>query len=171
MKKASMKNRVKKEKVGVFGNATDYSIYKLNFKELCTGFILGLIPAAIVLYIFFRWIPLSIVGGLISGFISLRCYKKYLIQKRKKRLLDGFKQFLEELSTSYSAGSNTTKAFQDAYEGLRGSLGENNEMTKEVRIILQGIRNNYNIEFLVRDFDDRYELEDIRRFADTFEIA
>ena len=33
MKKASMKNRVKKEKVGVFGNATDYSIYKMSLKE------------------------------------------------------------------------------------------------------------------------------------------
>ena len=167
--KRTGKKKIKK--TGVFGNAVDYSFYTMNFKEMCIGFAIGFASATLILYIYFGGIPLSLIGGAAAGCISLRYYKRILIEKRNKRLLDGFKQFLEELSTSYSAGSNTTRAFQDAYEGLRRSLGEENEMTKEVKLILLGIRNNYNIELLVRDFADRSGLEDIISFADIFEIA
>ncbi len=158
-------------KTGILGNAIDYRYYKMNIKELLIGFSIGFVLTALVLFIFFRYIPFSLASGIIAGIVSIKYYKKYLITRRKERLLAGFKQLLEELSTSYSAGSNTYKAFQEAYEGLRGSLGERNEITKEVRIILQGIRNNYNIELLIRDFADRSDLEDIRSFADVFEMA
>ena len=171
--RSNKKTKKKKPPVrtGILGNAIDYRFYKMNIKEIFIGFTIGFVSTALVFFIFFRYIPLSVAAGIIAGIVSINYYKKYLISKRKERLLAGFKQLLEELSTSYSAGSNTYKAFQEAYEGLRGSLGERSEITNEVRIILQGIRNNYNIELLIRDFADRSDLEDVRSFADVFEMA
>lgn len=49
--------------------------------------------------------------------------------------------------------------------------GENADIVQELKIILMGINSNINIETMLADFADRSELNDIKSFADVFEVS
>jgi tight adherence protein B len=78
---------------------------------------------------------------------------------------------MESLSSSYSAGKNTYEAFRDSVGDMKNIYGESSDIVKEVETIMFGLQNNYKIESLLLDFAQRSDLEDVRSFADVFEIC
>lgn len=158
-------------KKGLMGNATDYHVHEASVKEDMIGFMIAFALGFAVIFIFFRSIIFATFMGTIAGIIGIRIYNKHLLEKRKKQLLIEFKDLMEALSTSYSAGNNTMAAFQDSYNDLVNTYGEKADIVKEVELILAGLRNGYNIQSLLKDFAVRSELEDIANFADVFEIS
>jgi tight adherence protein B len=164
----------KKEKIiktGLMGNATDYSVKKLSAAERLTGFMIGFLIAALVTYIFFRTAAVSFAAGITAGLISVRIYRNYLREKRKNNLLLQFKDLMESLTSSYSAGKNTYEAFRDSVADMKNIYGDDADIVKEVETIMFGLQNNYKIESLMLDFAVRSGLEDIRSFADVFEVC
>lgn len=154
---------------GLLGNADDYHVYRMKLVDYLVGFGIGFAGAFVTIYIFFRVALFSSIIGAISGTITVGYYQQHRLHKRKQVLLLEFRDLLESLTTSYSAGRNTMDAFAESYQDLLDLHGEHSDIVKEVRIILGGIANNFVIEDLLNDFAVRSDLEDISSFAAIFE--
>lgn len=174
-KKKEKKQKKQKEiyipKKGIMGNADDYHVYTLSFFENVQGFLIGGIAAAIVLYVFFTSIVLSVVAFVIVGVKAVPVYQQYLLNKRKKELVFQFKDMLESLTSSYSAGKNTRDAFIDCLSDMKNMYGDGADIVKELKIIVSGMENNVNIEMLLLDFADRSGLDDVESFANVFDVS
>ena len=113
----------------------------------------------------------SIVIGAAVGFYAIPVYRRYLQERRRKAILLQFRDMLDSLSNSFSAGKNTPDAFTDAYSDLKLAYGEQAPIVKEMAIIVSGLHNNFVIEDLLRDMSDRCGIDDINSFAETFAVC
>ena len=155
----------------VFGLAEDYYIYRMNMAETMIGAALGGIAGFFFSMIFFRNIIFSLIVGLILVVPGIKKYREYLKQKRMKTLLYQFRDMMESLSASYSAGKNTQGAFLDACGDLIGIYGEKSDIVKELHLIVDGIYNGQNVEDMLNNFAARSHLDDIESFATIFEVT
>lgn len=117
----------------VFGTAEDYYIYRLNPVETATGALLGGIVGFFFSMVFFRNVIFSLIVGLLLVVPGIRKYRDYLKDKRMKNLLYQFRDMMESLSASYSAGKNTQGAFLDACGDMIGIYGEKADIVKELK--------------------------------------
>ena len=109
----------------MIGEAPDYHIYMMDRNEKAAAFFIGLAAGVAVVYIFFRSLPAGLAAGIIAGIKIQPFFRQYLLEKRKQELLLQFRDLLETLTASYSAGSNTREAFQDAIGDMSDIYGEN----------------------------------------------
>ena len=109
--------------------------------------------------------------GAAVGFYAIPVYRRYLQERRRKAILLQFRDMLDSLSNSFSAGKNTPDAFTDAYSDLKLAYGEQAPIVKEMAIIVSGLHNNFVIEDLLRDMSARCGIDDINSFAETFAVC
>ena len=98
-------------------------------------------------------------------------YRNYLKEKRMQNLLFQFRDMMESLSASYSAGKNTQGAFQDACADLISIYGEKADIVHELKLIVSGLYNGQNIDDMLANFALRSHLDDIESFATIFEVT
>jgi len=159
------------ENVGIFKDAVDYHVYKMNKAEIVVGFLAGALAAAVVLYVFFAIPLVSVIGAAAGGFIGIIVYKSILKQKRDKNLKIQFRDMLESLSTSLGSGKNIRDAFEEVYSDMCSQFGEDSYIAKECGMIHMGIAQNVNIEAMLSSFGKRSNNEDIESFSDIFEVV
>ena len=155
-------------KKGITGLGEDYHIYNMSKNEKIIGFLIGMVAGFAATQIMFGVWLVSLIIGCITGYVAVPIYKNYLIKKRRKAMLMQFRDVLDLLSNSFSAGQNVQSAFEDTYKELKNSYGENAYMVKEMLIIVQGMASNFNIEELLNDMAVRCDIDDITNFTDTF---
>ena len=158
----------RKENKGIYGDAIDYHFYHMNLLEYLAGFGLGFLAGAFVIMVFFSILYPALIIGIISGVVGVIFLRKYLLKRRSKDLLDQFRDFLESLATSYSAGKNTATAFRDSLTDLSRIYPDNAYIIQEIKLLIKGISNNRTIESMLLDFGDRSGLDDIESFVDVF---
>lgn len=165
----------KKEKyvplVGIMGIGEDYNVYILSPIEKLTGFGIGLVAGFVASYIMFGVFVASLIIGIGVGLCAVPIFRDYLQEKRKKTILMQFRDLLDALSNSFSAGKNTPDAFADCLNDMRMSYGDNTPLVKELTIIINGLHNNYVIEDLLRDMAARCGIDDMVSFAETFAVC
>ena len=149
----------------------NYSEYDMTVMDGLIGYGIGGLGALIVFLIFFGNWTVAAISAIAGGFISLRIWKRFHVKKQKEKLLLQFKDFLESLSASYSAGKNTLSALQDSLTDLERMYGEDEDMVHELREILSDYQNGREIEDSLYDLAERSGLEDIRSFADVFDTC
>lgn len=159
------------EKRGILGNAEDYHVYHMTKTDYLVAYAAGFLLGAIVVFIFFRFLPLVVICGAICAIKAPGIYNGMRKNSRLKQLRTQFKDLLESLTSSYSAGQNTPNAFADAKNDMISIYGEDSDIVKELQIIIVGLSNNINIEQLLLDFADRCELDDVMSFANVFEVC
>lgn len=159
------------ENTGVFGNATDYSVYHMSMGEGIFGMVAGYVLGFAALQVFFQILPVSLFVSIALMPVGRTAYGRIRKEQRNRALLIQFKDMLEALTTSYDSGKNTVDAFGDAYHDMVTQYGEDAYITKELAIVLQGIHNNVNIEDMLIDFAKRSGNEDIESFADVFAVS
>ncbi len=155
----------------LIGDGDDYHVYHMTRKDVVIAFLIGAGIAILVTWLFFGNVILSVVTAAAAGIIAQSIYRNYKMEKRKKALLIQFKDLLEALTSSYSAGKNTLEAFTDAEGDMAQIYGEEADIVKELFIITGGMNNNINIEDLLLNFAARSGLDDVRNFADVFRVA
>ena len=169
--------REKKEKEiyepvrGLLEEAVDYHVYEMKLSDRIIAAALGFASAIVVVYVFFHSILFGVAGGILLLVPAQRFYRDYKIQKRSKTLLLQFKDLLESLSSSYSAGQYTVGAFQDAKNDMISVYGEDADITAEVELMIRGMDNNLQAEELLFNFAARSGLADVESFANVFEVA
>lgn len=160
-----------KERIGLLGNAEDYRTYTLSKNDSTMAFAVGFAGGALVLAIFFANLIVSCIGGVITGMIAPRIYTEYKKEKRNKQMRMQFRDLLESLATSYSSGLNTTQAFKEAYSDMETIYGPESDICREVDIICMGLDSNINVDRLLLDWANRCEVDDIKSFAEVFEVC
>lgn len=150
---------------------TDYSTYDMAVLDYLSGYLIGFLMVFFMSYAFFESIIFSMISAALSGLLSIKPYKSYLVKRRKKKLLIQFKDFLESLSSSYAAGRNTHNAFCDTYSDIQMLHGQSSYMAVEIDAIIKGFKNGHNIEDLINDFALRSDIDDIKSFAGIFDVC
>ena len=155
-KKRNKRTRKVKQKYipqkALFGTAEDYYVYAMNAGEKILGALLGFCAGMFVFMVFFRNFFVSVIAGAVCTVPAIIKYRDYLKEKRLKNLLYQFRDMMESLTASYSAGKNTEGAFQDACADMINIYGEKADIVRELRWIVSGLYNGMNI-------DDKIETE------------
>lgn len=112
----------------------------------------------------------GLVGFLATKFIT-PMYVARCLEKRNSALKRQFRDMLESLTASFSSGSNVQHAFEAAYADLKMQYGEKDYIVLEMEEIINGMRQNINVEVMLQDFGLRSGNEDIVSFADVFSIC
>lgn len=158
-------------KQGITGSGEDYNVYQLNMGERIAGFFIGGASGFFAAQVLFGVVAASLVVGAIVGVIGVPLFRNFLLKRRKKQILLQFRDMLDSLGSSFSAGRNATTAFQDVYRDLENMYGKKAPMVQELAILIAGMQNNFLVENLLMDMADRCGIEDIRSFADTFGVC
>ncbi|MBS6194847.1 MAG: type II secretion system F family protein [Clostridiales bacterium] len=156
---------------GILGNAYDYHVYHMKKTDFLISWALGFGVAFIVVMAFFGNMIMALAGGIIAALLVPKYYQRFRRDRRIRNLREQFKDLLESLSASYSAGRNTPDAFQDAMNDLMSIYGGEGDIIRELELICAGLRNNINIENLLLDFAMRSGLDDVMSFANVFEVC
>lgn len=159
------------ELTGLLGTGDDYHIYHMKQIDYLIAWIAGGAVGAIIAFAFFRSILVTLIGAVIFAYFIPGYYCKFKKKQRLQQLRLQFKDLLESLAASYSAGKNTIDAFLDGRNDMESIYGEDADIVHELKIISTGLSNNINIEQLLADFARRCGISDVMSFANVFEIC
>ena len=109
--------------------------------------------------------------GLIAVKVFIPVRVKSKIQNRKQILSRQFRDMLDGLTTSLSAGKNVNDSFYAVNDDLKIQYDEGAYILKELEIIVAGIQNNIPIEEVLLDFGKRSGIDDIETFANVFDVC
>lgn len=155
----------------LFSDAVDYRVYQLSKVEKTGALVIGLLVGVVCGHIFFGSILMDIFTGCLAGISMIPVYRNHQKEKRSIELSRQFKDMLENLAASISAGVNVPDSIKSAYLSMQNQYDENAYIVKELQNIMIGFNNNINIETMLMDFGYRSGNEDIISFANTFETS
>ncbi|HUC91580.1 MAG TPA: type II secretion system F family protein [Paenibacillus sp.] len=122
-------------------------------------------------YLFYRSVWIALLFSPL-GFAAPGWLRKELALWRKRRIALQFKEALQSIASSLSAGRSVENAVASVSDELRTVFPDpRTEMRLEFERIRAGIRNGDNLEACLRAFSDRVRLEEIARFCDVLAIA
>lgn len=148
----------------------DYEIYRLSVKEWITGILIYTAAIGTVAYFFYKSIIVFFI--LLPGFaVFIRCYRKYLKDKRKKKLLYEFSESLMSVSVNLKAGYSIENAFLEACKDMKLFFGEDSLMAKEIMRIRKGLEINITLEDLIEDLAGRSKAREIEMFSEVLKSA
>lgn len=166
----------------------NYKVYIMSAKKKILYSLLAFVVGAVVGYLFYGGIGVDefgqpttitytlnalimIVTGLIAARIFIPIRTKQLCAARQNKLKVQFRDMLEAISTSLSAGKNVQDSFAEIYTDLKNQYEEDAFILQELYVINAGLTNGITIEELLNDFGERSACEDIKDFASVFEIC
>ena len=132
------------------------------------SFLAGLVAGFMLLFIFYKSIPLSIAGGAALGGANIIAAAHGVIKKRKLKLRVQFFDLMEAMSVSMRAGNPLLKALQSARVDLVLIYPENSDIVTELDIIIGRFNNAMPLSEAFSDLAARSGLEDIASFASIY---
>lgn len=156
---------------GLMGVGKDYHVYHMTKADYLAAWGIGFLGGAVVLFAFFDQLFVAVIGGIVCAKLVPKYYREYRRKRQLNELRNQFKDLLESLTSSYSAGQNTVEAFQDAQSDMISIYGEESDIVLEVQNICTGLAHNINIEALLLNFAERSGLDDAMSFANVFEVC
>lgn len=100
-----------------------------------------------------------------------KIYIKFKIDKRKEKLMEGFKDVLYSISGAIAAGRQMPQAIHDASVQMRNAYGDS-DITSELKHIDNVyLHTHADIGELLLDFANRSGLEEIKQFADSYRVC
>ena len=149
----------------------DYRKYRLNPGEFLTGLFVGMMVSAAISFLFFWNWKISAILAIPGGVYGVKIYRDKLQDKRNRKLLLQFRDFLEGMDGALSSGNVVFEAFKNCYRQLCNTYGEDAYISLEVERMIRGTMNGQQIMDLMNDFAMRSGLEDIKSFVDVFDVT
>lgn len=147
----------------------DYDIYFLSYRDLLENALKFLFLSLLICIAFYNSIILFFIT--IPIIIVLTFFMKpKLRDKRKKKLLYEFKDFLRILKSFLDAGYSIENAFLLSKNELK-MLYDNSLMLRELEEIIKKIQMNKPIEIAFKEFSDKTKIDDIEDFSEVFVIS
>lgn len=149
---------------------TEYRTYRPGFWMQAGLAAVYLLCSCVVGWLFFGrlWTGLCLLPGLP---VFLKSVYAYLAEKRRKQLVQDFRDALDLLSIALKAGSSVERAFPSVARELNTLKGKKAPITKEFRWIAGRMELHVPVEELLDDLALRSDSEDIRNFAGVFSAA
>lgn len=149
----------------------NYDSYQMTKAEKIKYILEAAICLFLLGYIFYQ----NIIISLLFSLLALKYPKvktKDMIWKRKKQLAIQFKDMLYSLSSAVNAGNSVEHALTIVRDDMVNQYGESNIfIVEELELMISRVAMNQNIEEVLADFAERSGLEDVKSFADIFEVA
>lgn len=166
----------------------NYRVYHMRRLEKVLYAVGAFVAGALVGYLFYGGIGVDSYGepttltyllntvimtatGAVAARLFLPIRNEQLRLARQKKLKSQFRDMLEAISTSLSAGKNVQDSFAAVYADLKNQYEEDAFILQELYVINAGLVNGITIEELLDDFGKRSGCEDIQDFASVFEIC
>lgn len=166
----------------------NYNVYTMTLLEKVLYTALAFVAGALVGYLFYGGIGVDEFGepttltyvlntvimvglGTLAARLFLPMRNEQLRIARQSKLKTQFRDMLEAISTSLSAGKNVQDSFSSVYADLKNQYEEDAFILQELYVINAGLANGITIEELLDDFGKRSGCEDIQDFASVFEIC
>lgn len=151
---------------------TDYGVYRLNSLQRLWSTVAGCIGCLAAAWLMYRHAAIALAAAPL-GLLYPRYYAKALCAKRRDKLRREFKEALLALSSLLSAGRSVENAFLALEQDLALLIGDetHSDLMKELRTIVNRMRNGEPLEVPLRNFAQRSGLEEVRNFADVVAIC
>ena len=146
----------------------DYTRSPSGAVEHLMPFLTGFLVGALVLFIFYKIIPLTIAGGAIIGVANIFISAREAVKKRVTKLRIQFFDLLEAVSVSIRAGNPLISALQSAREDLLLIYPEDCDIIIELDVIIGRFNNAVPISKAFSDLAERSGIEDIASFASIY---
>ena len=141
----------------------DYTVSRCTVWDHVLAFLVGFAAGFLVLFIFYKIILLSILGGAVTGVVNIFAAEQRTLQKRIRHLRTQFFDLLEAMSVAMRAGNPVLKALESARDDLLLIHGEGSDIITELDIIL-----SIPLSQSFADLARRSGLEDIQSFASVY---
>jgi tight adherence protein B len=132
------------------------------------AFLIGFVAGFLVLFIFYRIVLLSIIGGAAFGAAHIFAAAHRAVIKRLPKLRVQFFDLLEALSVAMRAGNPLFKSLQSARVDLMLTYPENSDIVTELDIIIGRFNNAVPLSEAFADLAVRSGLEDIVSFSTIY---
>ena len=146
----------------------DYKSCQSTMADHVLSFFIGLSAGFLVLFIFYKLIPLSIAGGAMLGAVYVFAASRGVVNKRAMKLRVQFFDLLEALSVAMRAGNPMLKSLQSAREDLILIYPGDSDIILELDIIIGRFNNAVPLSESFSDLAERSGLEDISSFASIY---
>lgn len=152
-------------------NLTIYYQCNMTKKDHIIAYALASVLSAAIVFLFYHMIIISVILGLILGYFLEKIYAQSTIDKRQKKLLLEFRDFLENMSVAANAGDVEYKAIISARNALKQVYDDDADIIIEVNNIINQYENGgKKLKDLFADLAERSQLEDIKSFATIFAV-
>ena len=132
------------------------------------AFAIGFMVGFLVLFIFYKLIVLSFIGGTILAIVNIFVSSHSSIKKRILKLRVQFFDLLEALSVAMRAGNPMLRSLQSAREDLLLIYPQNSDIITELDIIIGRFNNAVPLSEAFSDLAERSGLEDVASFASIY---
>lgn len=112
-------------------------------------------------------IVVFIVMGVCTDRVFMKAVVAWLKEKRMKKLNLQFRDLLDTISASLSAGGTVNNAFMNAKSDMLSQYSEGDYIILELTEIENGLRNGQNLEDMLLSFGERSGIEDIMNFSNV----
>lgn len=148
----------------------DYSTYSFTKRELVIYTMLEGMLIGMTAYLFYDS-AFAFLLMLPFAVLFLRDKRKELCRKRKQKLELEFRDVILSVSSNIQTGYSLENAFQEAYKEIVLLYGAESLMACELSLMLRRLANNEPLEEALLSLAKRSGVQDIRDFADIFQIA
>ena len=149
-------------------NIPDYLKSPCKHVDCVTAFIIGFAVGFLILFIFYKLIILSLIGGALLGTVNIFASAHSAVKKRRYKLRVQFFDLLEAMSVSMRAGGTMLRALQSAREDLLLIYPKGSDIITELDIIIGKFNNAVSLSEAFSDLAVRSGLEDIKSFATIY---
>ena len=132
------------------------------------AFLVGFAAGFLVLFIFYKIIPLSLIAGAVVGIINIFMTSQASVKKRQLKLRSQFFELLEAMAVALRSGNPLLAALQSAREDLLLIYPEDSDIIIELSIIIARFNNAVPLSESFSDLAERSGLEDIAGFASIY---
>ncbi|MDR1641523.1 MAG: type II secretion system F family protein [Clostridiales bacterium] len=146
----------------------DYTISPSGAIDHAIAFLIGFAAGFAIIFIFFKIILLSIIGGVFIGTAWIFVSANDSINKRKRNLRTQFFDLLEAMSVSMRAGNPISQALQSARDDMTLMYPEDSDIIVELDIIIGKFYNTIPLSEAFANFAERSGIEDISSFASVY---
>jgi Flp pilus assembly protein TadB len=148
----------------------DYAGYIFSKKEIVLHILSCAFFTAMVSWLFYDSVIAWILLMPLSLF-SFREQERAQCQQRKRRLEIEFREVILSVSSNLQAGYSVENAFQESYRDIVLLYGRDSVMAVELQLLFRKLNNNEQLEHAFSNLAKRSNVQDIRDFADIFQIA
>ena len=146
----------------------DYTRSGKGTMDSVLAFLVGFLGGFAVLYIFYKWLPAAVVGGVAAGTVNIFAAEQGALRKRKIKLREQFFDLLQAMSVAMRAGNPVLKALESAREDLSLIYPERSDILVELDGIIGKFHNAVPLSQAFSDFARRSGLEDVASFASIY---
>jgi len=151
--------------------AIRYETYRLTVSDRLRYGLLGLMLAAAVARTIYKSFPVFLILGIPAAILFPVWMRPQLKQKRLSVLSEQFREAIGILNGYLSAGYSVDNAFGASAGELEKLYGSRADISIEFARIFHLVQLNRQAGEILEDFASRSGIQDIRNFAEVFNIA